>query len=217
MGSVRCSHCWKTGHNRTSCPELKKYVEENPDSYYAKRKRRADQKRAEGVKNRKCSWCKEPGHTRRTCSDLKTQIEKEAANSRIWNKGFLDALKSHGLGIGSLLRISSYEQDPERLGGYIGKTIASFGGLGIVIRIDEKECVSDSGMRDPLIVRGASGIVRRVPFPYEISKEFYKYAYRGHMQIEVVGKIDDHKVATSFSQKWLDGTIGARTRLRLDL
>tara|TARA_R100001463_G_scaffold5534_1_gene18737 strand:- start:428 stop:1153 length:726 start_codon:yes stop_codon:yes gene_type:complete len=65
-GTVRCSFCHGTGHNRRSCPELKKYCEENPDSDWAKfethRKARKNKKR--------CGFCGETGHNKRTCPQL---------------------------------------------------------------------------------------------------------------------------------------------------
>ena len=27
-GTVRCGHCWESGHNRSSCPDLRKKIEE---------------------------------------------------------------------------------------------------------------------------------------------------------------------------------------------
>ena len=35
-GTVTCGWCYEQGHNKRSCPELKKYVEENPDSWRAR-------------------------------------------------------------------------------------------------------------------------------------------------------------------------------------
>ncbi len=35
-GTVRCSYCYQSGHNKTSCPELKKKWEEDPNSYYGR-------------------------------------------------------------------------------------------------------------------------------------------------------------------------------------
>ena len=32
-----CSWCWGKGHNAASCPERKKHIKDNPDSYEAKR------------------------------------------------------------------------------------------------------------------------------------------------------------------------------------
>ena len=65
-GTVRCSFCHGTGHNRRSCPELKKYCDENPDSDWAKfethRKARKNKKR--------CGYCGETGHNKRTCPQL---------------------------------------------------------------------------------------------------------------------------------------------------
>ena len=39
-GTVRCGHCYGKGHNKRTCPGLKKYVEENPDSWRAREQKR---------------------------------------------------------------------------------------------------------------------------------------------------------------------------------
>ena len=66
-GTVRCSWCHKKGHNRRSCPELKKYAEENPDGWAAQQLKRSKQ----SAQNRRCRYCGEQGHNRRSCPTLK--------------------------------------------------------------------------------------------------------------------------------------------------
>ena len=167
---------------------------------------------------RKCSWCNEPGHTKRTCADLKQALAREESAARIWNKTFLDKLKEYGLGIGSLISISApISDDPgssrER---WINDQVKSFGGMAIVVGFVEKECVSNGSFNSCMIIRGATGLRRRVPLPFEITKQLYKYAWKDYLQFEVVGKVSEHQVATSFSQKWCQGEFGARSVLRLD-
>ena len=65
-GTVRCSFCHGTGHNRRSCPELKKYCEENPDSNWAK----FETHRKARKSKRRCGHCGETGHNKRTCPEL---------------------------------------------------------------------------------------------------------------------------------------------------
>ena len=65
-GTVRCSYCHTTGHNRRSCPELKKYCEENPDSNWAK----FETHRKARKSKRRCGHCGETGHNKRTCPEL---------------------------------------------------------------------------------------------------------------------------------------------------
>jgi len=65
-GTVRCSFCHRTGHNRRSCPELKKYCEENPDSHWAK----FETHRKARQSKRRCGHCGETGHNKRTCPEL---------------------------------------------------------------------------------------------------------------------------------------------------
>jgi len=104
-GTVRCSHCYKTGHNRRGCPKLKKYAEENPDSYAAQVRRLA-KKRAS---NRKCGWCGETGHNTRTCSEkLGTTVKlKELAPhvAKLQNH----ILSSLGFGKGAIVKQERYD------------------------------------------------------------------------------------------------------------
>ena len=51
--SVRCSWCHKYGHNKTTCPDLKKYIEENPNCYEARIANRKKEARKRVV--RRCS------------------------------------------------------------------------------------------------------------------------------------------------------------------
>ena len=66
-GTVRCGHCYGKGHNKRSCPSLKQWVEENPDSWRAE-KYKDSKKRG---KVRRCPYCNLKGHNRRTCGNLK--------------------------------------------------------------------------------------------------------------------------------------------------
>ena len=80
-GTVRCSYCHATGHNRRTCPKLKKQIEENPDGYYA----RIDRRKKAFATKRRCGHCGETGHNKRTClnafSSEATRAEKRAAKA----------------------------------------------------------------------------------------------------------------------------------------
>ena len=102
MGYVRtvtCSWCYERGHNRNGCPDRRKYIQENPDSYEAV----SERTRHDRIKNRKCSYCKQSGHTRRTCPVQKAdriKLTKHLAKERAKT---LEILLEYGLGIGALI------------------------------------------------------------------------------------------------------------------
>lgn len=54
----RCGWCYQLGHNRTSCPDMKKEAENG--NAFAK-------ERLERSKIKKCSYCKSEEHTKATC------------------------------------------------------------------------------------------------------------------------------------------------------
>ena len=104
-GTVRCGYCGDKGHNRRGCPTLKKYAEENPDSYAAQVRQLA-KKRAS---NRKCGWCCGTGHNTRTCSEkLGTAVKlKELAPhvAKLQNH----ILSSLGFGKGAIVKQERYD------------------------------------------------------------------------------------------------------------
>ena len=102
--TVRCSYCCNQGHNRSSCPDLKEYIKNNPDSWTAQR--HASKKRA-GSK-RRCSYCKEGGHNRRSCIPLSTDKSTAISLNLDWRKKAVEHMKREGWGIGALVAYSSY-------------------------------------------------------------------------------------------------------------
>ena len=99
-GTVRCSYCYNTGHNRRSCPKLKKYIEENPDSWRAIQAKES-KKRAS---NRRCSWCNETGHNARTCPWRKDIQENGPALIQKVNKLYAALSGQRGVGRGALVK-----------------------------------------------------------------------------------------------------------------
>jgi len=100
--TVTCSYCYKTGHNKTGCPKLKKYISENPNSYEASR--------AQSKKNRvrTCSYCKQPGHNRKTCEMLSENRANLHARNKKFRAAMLTHLKNYGIGVGAL---AEWEED----------------------------------------------------------------------------------------------------------
>ena len=98
--TVTCSHCYNRGHNRRSCPSLKEYVKDNPDSYTARRFK----DRQARAKTRTCGYCKETGHNRKTCADRKTDLQRAGKVNAEWRGKGVDYLTTTGLGIGSVVQ-----------------------------------------------------------------------------------------------------------------
>jgi len=101
-GTVRCSHCYHKGHNRTSCPELKERMEaclrDNPNDWRAKEYFEK--------KKRTCGYCKKTGHNRKTCTEAKKDKQRFIEKNVELRKEALSWLKKAGLGIGTLVKYS---------------------------------------------------------------------------------------------------------------
>ena len=115
-GTVRCSHCYQTGHNKRGCPQLKEEIErrraEFGDDDWKVRShdshRRWTSRKGE---TRRCTYCGEIGHNRRTCPTLGGHVEQMQKASVVFRRRFVDALQASGVGVGSLLVHNSYWND----------------------------------------------------------------------------------------------------------
>jgi hypothetical protein len=99
---VTCRYCCKEGHNRRTCPTLKKNAQENPNSYAAREVARNALK----GKNRVCNYCKTEGHNRQTCESLKNDrfgaiVKSQEFRKEVWNK-----FQEHGIGLGTLFSVN---------------------------------------------------------------------------------------------------------------
>ena len=107
-GTVTCSHCYQTGHNKRGCPQLKEEIErrraEFGDDDWKVRShdshRRWTSRKGE---TRRCTYCGEVGHNRRTCPTLGGHVEQMQKASVVFRRRFVDALQASGVGVGSLL------------------------------------------------------------------------------------------------------------------
>ena len=106
--TVRCGHCFDVGHNSSSCPAKKRYIEkmreEHPDSYTVRNYDKAQSNR----KKRSCSYCKQRGHNVRSCPVMSEHIEVEVDNNKIYRATAYEHIKNNGLGIGALVKINNY-------------------------------------------------------------------------------------------------------------
>jgi len=110
----RCGNCDTTGHNRTTCPELKERVRklESGEIDYDYSASQAIRRKA-GRRPNKCSYCTRfldwrelaSGHNRRTCKRLKSDKVTKLAEFRTWRGDFLNALERDGIGPGALIRV----------------------------------------------------------------------------------------------------------------
>ena len=124
-GTVRCRHCWSTGHNKRTCPDLtetlKRRAQEELDSageaagywgrQYAKRTGTyIDGSCAKELKAtrrgsvRRCTYCNLRGHNRRTCPSLKADQAAYVAAAMEYRRGIVEDWKRRGIGVGSLMQ-----------------------------------------------------------------------------------------------------------------
>jgi hypothetical protein len=110
-GTVRCSECYKKGHNRNGCPDLKesmqKRIEADPEDWYAKNYFEKKQRRSK----RTCGYCKQEGHNRKTCSEAKQDRQRFIDQNQIAREKALDWLKKQGIGVGTLVKRESYYEE----------------------------------------------------------------------------------------------------------
>jgi len=104
-GTVRCGHCWETGHNKRGCPTRKKYIKENPGSSAA------FQVNQQKAKKRKCGWCDETGHNARTCqhktgAKLKLEEFKPLLETHVGH-----ILSLSGLGRGAMVSKTDWQDN----------------------------------------------------------------------------------------------------------
>lgn len=99
--TVTCSYCYNRGHNRRSCPDLKQYAYENPDSVDAQRYK--DSKTA--GKQRRCTWCNLQGHNRRTCGSLRIAKEAWKDGTSNWRREWAEWMVELRMGIGALVKV----------------------------------------------------------------------------------------------------------------
>jgi len=104
-GTVKCSHCWERGHNKRTCPTLKKFIKENPESWRADEARR---KKA-NASPRKCGWCGAPGHNTRTCSHKIDSQPKLDELAPLFETHVGHILSLAGLGRGALITKTDWD------------------------------------------------------------------------------------------------------------
>ena len=103
-GTVRCSHCYKEGHNQRGCPSLKEHMEarlaNDPDDWRAKQYF----EKKKGAKVRRCTYCNLKGHNRATCPELKGAVSEWKHKNSNWRKAVIEELLAAGIGVGALIK-----------------------------------------------------------------------------------------------------------------
>ena len=105
-GTVRCSHCYGTGHNKRGCPDIKRSIKNNPDGWYAQ------QARERKKTPRKCGWCGETGHNTRTCVNRIGSEDKLAELQPLLAEHVGHVLSLVGLGRGAVVRKEDHNGKP---------------------------------------------------------------------------------------------------------
>ena len=128
-GTVRCSYCYRTGHNSRTCPTKNEHLKQGYERAIEQGDYRADTFRQEyeartglnivtgeeipkskrKVSKVHCSYCRRQGHTRRTCEYLKADKKVFAEISKVTRKDVWESLVNQGVGVGSLIPIRSFE------------------------------------------------------------------------------------------------------------
>ena len=135
---MHCRFCHNRGHNRNSCPEVKKYavdahqimsvegkqehelgykhryalaVERNKAQISAKAKAKAVSAKAQGLtSSRKCSYCDTIGHTRVKCASLAEDRTTFLQYETRFRNAFALWIKNSGIGIGTMFeRVTEWE------------------------------------------------------------------------------------------------------------
>ena len=127
---MACRYCWNEGHNRRSCPDLTRRLEEQAkggNNYAAEQL--AQRGKGKSKSNRTCSFCSNRGHDRRTCDRLKSVVTKNVIATQKARRMVLSNARDHGFGVGSLVKFNRSGTLPDGQWGQIET-------VGIVTKID---------------------------------------------------------------------------------
>ena len=100
-GTVRCGNCYESGHNKTSCPDLRKAWEKDPNSWKG---RQWAEIKARKERPKICGYCNASGHTRAGCDTMKAHKSKFADDLVLWRTALVKWMEDVGLGVGALVQ-----------------------------------------------------------------------------------------------------------------
>ncbi len=108
-GTVTCSECYNTGHNRSGCPKRKeRYKEalalpEEEREYYHRSIIREVENKKQRSTTRKCSYCDTQGHNRRKCEKLIEHMDVVIRMQKSFRTNLLDHFNNIGMNLGALV------------------------------------------------------------------------------------------------------------------
>ena len=203
--TVRCSYCYGTGHNKSSCPQYKAKIEEWREAgIYLNTVEAYDRKKANkanAAKNRSCSYCGEAGHSRAGCSKMKAQMERYRIRNKEYRSNYLKAVLENGLGPGALLSAENWG----------GSKM-----LYIVLSVDwSKVSMHDKGARVfhvlPVERLGAPN-KQRWSSDFALSMDIRGKDYGQNYKVEV--KADESSIFAILPPEYHDGKLGLKDTFR---
>jgi len=201
-----CGYCYERGHNRRTCPSVKKQIKANPEGYLARTEAR---KKARQVARgpRKCGWCNETGHNKRSCQKLAEDRRDHKKQIREWRTQFLTIAKDKGFGVGALLKIHGHldeNSDDNWHRNRMAELVKTQGEYGVVVGLIPKAL--DKRQRDrgsaTVQVRFPSGNTINTLLPDEFQDLLNKHSKAG---MKIVGTIDATKIQDFFNRSWHQG------------
>ena len=212
-----CSWCWGKGHNKTTCPEFKQHIADNPDGYHAREERAKIQKRqARKQTTRKCSFCEKPGHNTKTCSAKRVIHNKFIALNSAFRRRVLEELSVQGIGVGALVTLRPHNGTSDPI-------------LSIVRKIDwnaihagsegRSYCISLERIGPPpegyhrsvnpqsLGTRHLTHLLSRPMMGgiYQRKEVWERFEWQGGREMEVVSPVDDATINPP--DGWLAGSV----------
>lgn len=206
-----CTYCGRGGHNRRSCPALKKTIRDDPEGYYA----RVEARKAKERKPRKCSYCRKEGHTKRTCEDLQRDRKIQAERAKEWRGKFLGRCQDTGFGPGALVKyVDPTQIKSEWMSERIARSIEKHGQYALVVdcRWETLDHRNAARSQNTVIVRFPSGFQTSTQLPTEFGGLMDEYA---SPHFEIAGKINSSKLAETLPPEWHSGTDTADWHLNL--
>ena len=202
----RCGHCYQSGHNRRSCPQIRKEIRDNPDGYQARIER---QKKEHAKRNpRRCSYCHESGHNKKTCSKLEIDRVKMAHESRQWRVSFLTRAEELGFTVGTLLKFSGHLED-SKCSDYgrerAQQMVEKHGLYAMVTKLLPRELDRRQQKRSygSVKVRFANGSNMKVQLPSEFGDMMDRFC---DPMMSIASPVDASGIKRLFNYEWHDGT-----------